>query len=77
MQQMKRFSKKARTTWHKITPNIDIISAILLGSHMSQIKWLDETPGGRYYYHIQLSPMVQTLWFERQEDLVLYKLTWS
>jgi hypothetical protein len=77
MKQLQRFSKKARLNWHQVTPNMDAIEVVLLGFHYSQLKWLDETPGGRYYYELKWSPLIQNLWFERLEDKVLYQLTWG
>jgi hypothetical protein len=34
-------------------------------------RWLEETDGGRYWYGFK------RLYFEREEDMILFTLTWS
>jgi len=36
----------------------------------NMIKWLDETPGGYYLWS------VPKVYFEREEDMILFQLTW-
>jgi hypothetical protein len=41
------------------------------GRGVSMLTWLDVAPGERYYW-----TRSGNIWFEREEDLILFKLTW-
>jgi hypothetical protein len=41
------------------------------GQGRIMLKWLDAAPGGRYYWTLS-----GNFWFEREEDMTLFLLTW-
>lgn len=41
------------------------------GKFFEIFEWLDAAPGERYYW-----TRSGNIWFEREEDMVLFKLTW-
>jgi len=41
------------------------------GKSLEILDWLNAAPGERYYWTLS-----GNIWFEREEDLVLFKLTW-
>lgn len=51
--------------WHHVQADF------LGGRGVSMLTWLDAAPGERYYW-----TRSGNIWFEREEDMVLFKLTW-
>lgn len=51
--------------WHHVQADFSA------GKGSMMLAWLDAAPGERYYW-----TRSGNIWFEREEDMVLFRLTW-
>lgn len=60
--------------WHhvKVSHGKTINSTQIWGRLSDAVSWLEQTPGGRYYWTIG-----GNIWFERLEDKIVFQLSWS
>jgi len=65
------FTKEERPDWSILDCWHHVQMDFRAGKSRKILEWLNEAPGERYYWTLS-----GNIWFEREEDLILFKLTW-